>query len=725
MAQNNRVNLKTLHASSDSEKSGNNLSSANSAKTNLKANLDTNLNTNVFANTIASVNSNVNTNLNVVASDFLTLKSRDDLCFRIDETSYNSSYNVSVTDMQRQITTNLNSNSDSHLNVNSVSNQEANDNTNITMSEPVHTVPLLAVNDSNSPTNSSNTHALLNSNNNNNLMISNADLDTNMEYEVQTSNRFQSLAGSLPDSSVQMSKKSKSSSDIVNDARYDEIFSLKMQLRKAQDEFSRLQNDYSKNINQITSRINSLSDSIALEDSSVAINTGFAAVKSPVKSKRKLPRRNAANVSKSAINQPLPMDADQISGPSNAPSMVLAQSSTVSNRSVFSGTSTVPAKVPDPTSSFSPIVGAQRSAKATNNSVNPSVNQASNLISPASSPSTKYPPFFIYNFSYKNFINTFPNLKFKMQVVNSNLKKFFVFNLKDYLSVRGILEENANVKFFTYTPKEIKPISYIIRGLDSSFSSDEVSNGLKDLIPGLDIVKSEPFSTAFSRRSGKAPNLWLVQLAPSSNSSEFRKIKFLLNAVVSIETLKSGGVVQCRNCQRFDHIAANCGMPFRCVKCDKAHGPGECLASEPATLVCVNCGGNHTANYGGCPRRAARISSAGPVRGAARVTSNNSNLRPPNFPALPSRRTPEATMPVSSNLSYANAVLRTTIPANNTSSSPIGFLQAEITSLFGCSLSAIISKFQAFIPSYSHTTDTNEKKMLLLSFLFDIVSNGA
>ncbi|KAF2348762.1 Endonuclease/exonuclease/phosphatase [Trinorchestia longiramus] len=56
---------------------------------------------------------------------------------------------------------------------------------------------------------------------------------------------------------------------------------------------------------------------------------------------------------------------------------------------------------------------------------------------------------------------------------------------------------------------------------------------------------------------------------------------------------------QCYKCQRFAHSAAFCRSAPRCVVCSGPHTSNECNKTTGRT--CCNCGGNHTANYGGCP----------------------------------------------------------------------------------------------------------------------------
>ncbi|KAF2347409.1 hypothetical protein FHG87_021836 [Trinorchestia longiramus] len=57
---------------------------------------------------------------------------------------------------------------------------------------------------------------------------------------------------------------------------------------------------------------------------------------------------------------------------------------------------------------------------------------------------------------------------------------------------------------------------------------------------------------------------------------------------------------QCFRCQRFGHNAVNCRAAPRCVVCSGAHNSRDCPSQS--TRSCCNCSGNHTANYGGCPK---------------------------------------------------------------------------------------------------------------------------
>ena len=57
---------------------------------------------------------------------------------------------------------------------------------------------------------------------------------------------------------------------------------------------------------------------------------------------------------------------------------------------------------------------------------------------------------------------------------------------------------------------------------------------------------------------------------------------------------------QCYRCQKFGHNADNCRSNIRCVACAGPHAVVDCPVREKSHVKCTNCGGNHTASYGGC-----------------------------------------------------------------------------------------------------------------------------
>lgn len=168
------------------------------------------------------------------------------------------------------------------------------------------------------------------------------------------------------------------------------------------------------------------------------------------------------------------------------------------------------------------------------------------------------------------------------------------------------------------------------------------------------------------------------------------------------------------------------------MKCNASHAPGECQTTEVANFVCVNCGGGHSTNFSGCPKRSAKVSARASSRAVRSSRSAQQDLRAGDFPVMRSR---PLSQPVTTNISYANAVsgiINNGAPAGptsnsslpNNSGSPFSFLQSEANALFGCSITVLLGKVRNFLPYYNNMNDITEKKMALLNFLFDMVSNG-
>ncbi|GBP88724.1 Nucleic-acid-binding protein from transposon X-element [Eumeta japonica] len=105
---------------------------------------------------------------------------------------------------------------------------------------------------------------------------------------------------------------------------------------------------------------------------------------------------------------------------------------------------------------------------------------------------------------------------------------------------------------------------------------------------------------------------------------------------------KRGVPSQCHRCQRYGHASANCYVQPRYVKCLVPHWTSECsrskdLGDKPA---CVNCGQEHTANYGGCPKAPKIVSK--PTNRTDKKLFNNKKAPPIKdalyFPALGAKK---------------------------------------------------------------------------------------
>lgn len=101
------------------------------------------------------------------------------------------------------------------------------------------------------------------------------------------------------------------------------------------------------------------------------------------------------------------------------------------------------------------------------------------------------------------------------------------------------------------------------------------------------------------RQNNIKSNIWQITLQPGTNIDVLLKIQYIDYFSVKWEFLKKQSVLQCKRCQRFNHSANNCTLPYRCVKCLNEHEPYKCPINELNNAVkprCVNCKGEHPAN---------------------------------------------------------------------------------------------------------------------------------
>ncbi|GFT90407.1 PRE_C2HC domain-containing protein [Trichonephila clavipes] len=84
---------------------------------------------------------------------------------------------------------------------------------------------------------------------------------------------------------------------------------------------------------------------------------------------------------------------------------------------------------------------------------------------------------------------------------------------------------------------------------------------------------------------------------------------------ITVEGFESRGVIQCFQCNQFNHTAEHCNLTPKCLKCGDKHQTRDCQIKKLDTPFCVNCQApGHMANYSKCPlfpkpRKGANIKS--------------------------------------------------------------------------------------------------------------------
>lgn len=230
-----------------------------------------------------------------------------------------------------------------------------------------------------------------------------------------------------------------------------------------------------------------------------------------------------------------------------------------------------------------------------------------------------------------------------------------------------------------------------------------------------------------TKRDGKLTdlNMFMVSLKPTASIVKFAKeVRYCCNYRITLEHYvkpKSQRGTQCYNCQQYGHVSRNCGQPYRCVKCDQPHSPGQCMKMEEAPPVCSNCHGPHTVSFRGCPEAAKYLQRFNP-RGKNQTTFSSVLKN-----SLNNRKQSNGTdqMKKSNQLNTKASVNEQKNERREQHTNSLFSLNDEIQKLFGKDLISVMSKVQDFMPNYSKVKDDKVKRIMLLELIINLTSNDA
>lgn len=204
-----------------------------------------------------------------------------------------------------------------------------------------------------------------------------------------------------------------------------------------------------------------------------------------------------------------------------------------------------------------------------------------------------------------------------------------------------------------------KAVKFVLRGAPLDMSEAEVCNltGAEKAMRLTRRVGSDQPSPTFSvLLTFKAS-----QIVPTEVKFDYLTMK--------IETYIPR-VIRCFKCQRFGHFANQCRNAHDvCPKCSQNHKYNDCNRTE---LKCINCGGNHSAAFQGCPKHQERksilkhaavnrVSYADALK-ATRGNTNPAHAEP--LPTPPRARREEAAKPEPSSRSTTSIVAPSTTGAD-------------------------------------------------------------
>lgn len=191
---------------------------------------------------------------------------------------------------------------------------------------------------------------------------------------------------------------------------------------------------------------------------------------------------------------------------------------------------------------------------------------------------------------------------FRLKETSINNNTIFANSTAEFIRIKEIIRE-IKKPFYTFTPKNEKHISLVLKGIRGDFEADEILEEIRSNCD-KDIKITKCNKIVFNKKNPERYH-FLVQLAPGSKTNSVTTIEKLAYQKVRWEKLKKKTIMQCRKCQRLGHSSTNCGMAYRCVKCAEQHDPGMCKINDNTPkeeITCVNCKSKgHPASYRGCP----------------------------------------------------------------------------------------------------------------------------
>src|SRR6266550_3925021 len=248
------------------------------------------------------------------------------------------------------------------------------------------------------------------------------------------------------------------------------------------------------------------------------------------------------------------------------------------------------------------------------------------------------------------------------------IKAACVDSYRQILSLLKMMQEEAGTKneqdtndlgkieYHCYKLKQDRNYCFIIRGLHPTTNLQRIKDALfQQGYRVCHIVNlRKRIKSADGTYSYRQLPLHRVEMTSTEHNKEVLDIKELLYTKVTMEApRKTRDIPQCVRCQQLGHTKNYCAIAQRCVKCAGNHWTKDCKKPIDVKPTCANCGGEHPANYNGCPVYKKKQEALTPKR--EKVTQRMQ------------KKQGQPAKPVASNLSYAKVAATGTsaIPTTN------------------------------------------------------------
>lgn len=173
---------------------------------------------------------------------------------------------------------------------------------------------------------------------------------------------------------------------------------------------------------------------------------------------------------------------------------------------------------------------------------------------------------------------------------------------KDYVNLTKFLEK-YKVPFHLIR-EEGRTMSIVIRGIPSNIRADTITEALQ--AKGYEILNIKNMQSP----SGVPYPMFAVELPENERSKTIYDLTGLCYYTVVVEAYRSRDqILQCRNCQKFQHHTEMCRAMPRCRICSEPHRATDCRLPLGMPPCCANCHGEHTADSSACQIRKAVMKS--------------------------------------------------------------------------------------------------------------------
>lgn len=181
-----------------------------------------------------------------------------------------------------------------------------------------------------------------------------------------------------------------------------------------------------------------------------------------------------------------------------------------------------------------------------------------------------------------------------------NITNVFINDIEEYRKYLSVLEKDE-VNFHTYSEKENKTHAFLLKGLDSNPTLEEIKCEIEERY-NVKIVNIHNLKNT-------SRDMYLVI---TDNTIYLRflvgNVKYVCHTKIQWERYTSRTpVLQCRRCQRWGHATTNCKAKPVCTKCGEDHWTRECKnvnkdnKETHQNIKCANCKGKHLAFSKDCP----------------------------------------------------------------------------------------------------------------------------